>query len=403
MKRFTLSCDVNRRPVPPSRVRRGRNPFHRTASTSSGSPGETFQEGGKVLGHGNWSEEAMAAASIKEVARQAGVSLGTVSNVLNRPDMVSPATRRRVLDAIAALGYVRNDSARQLRAGRSRIVAIVVLDVSNPFFTDVARGAETVVEAADGMLIVCNSGEDAAQEQRHLDLLEEQRVQGLLVTPVTDGPHPRLDRFIERGIPVVLVDRGAGHPSRCSVTVDDVRGGRLAVDHLLDKGHRHIAYVGGPFSIRQVAERHQGAIAALDERGVDAELTVAGTNSLSVAEGRRAAGELAALPAAGRPTAIFCANDMLALGALQEIIARGLRVPQDVAIVGYDDIEFAAAAAVPLSSVRQPREQLGRSAAQLLLEEAGDGEHHQHRHVVFQPELVVRQSSDHARRPARRG
>ena len=333
------------------------------------------------------------AASIKEVARQAGVSLGTVSNVLNRPDTVSPATRQRVLDAIDALGYVRNDSARQLRAGRSRTVAIVVLDVSNPFFTDVVRGAETVVERSGGMLIVCNSGEDPSREHRHLDMLEEQRVQGLLVTPLADGPHPRLDRFVQRGIPVVLVDRVTGNPGRCSVSVDDVRGGRLAAEHLLGRGHRHLAYIGGPFSIRQVTERHEGATAAL--AGTGAALTVVRTRSLSVAEGRRGAAELAALPASRRPTAIFCANDLLALGALQEVVSCGLRVPEEVAIIGYDDIEFAAAAAVPLSSVRQPREQLGRAAAELLLEESGDAPGHEHRHVVFQPDLVTRQSTDH--------
>src|SRR5690349_17074516 len=126
----------------------------------------------------------MPTTSIKEVAQRAGVSLGTVSNVLNRPDAVSEATRRRVLDAIEALGYVRNDSARQLRAGHSRTVAIVVLDIANPFFADVVQGAEQVLEQAGAMLIVCNSGQDAAREGRHLDVLEEQRVQGILFTPV---------------------------------------------------------------------------------------------------------------------------------------------------------------------------------------------------------------------------
>jgi len=341
------------------------------------------------------------AASVKEVARHAGVSLGTVSNVLNRPEMVSPATRQRVFDAIAELGYVRNDSARQLRAGRSRTVAIVVLDVSNPFFTDVVRGAEAVIEEAGGMLVVCNSGEDVARERRHLALLEEQRVQGILITPVGDGRMTGLDRLVERGIAVVLVDRSAGRASRCSVAVDDVLGGHLAMEHLLDLGHRRIAYVGGPFSIRQVAERHDGASAALADHGLDAELRVAATPNLTVAAGRQAADELAGLPAAQRPTAIFCANDLLALGVLQELTSRGLRVPQDITLVGYDDIYFAAAAAVPLSSVRQPREQLGRTAAQLLLDEVRDGERHEHRHVVFQPELVVRQSSGRPRRRSR--
>jgi DNA-binding LacI/PurR family transcriptional regulator len=340
----------------------------------------------------------MATTSIKEVARQAGVSIGTVSNVLNRPELVAPATRQRVLDAISQLGYVRNDPARQLRAGRSRTIAIVVLDVTNPFFTDVVRGAEATAEESQAVLVVCNSGEDPARERRHLELLEEQRVQGVLITPVDDGPHSRLEQLIARGTPVVLVDRESRHHDRCSVAVDDVLGGRLAGAHLVGQGHTRVAYVGGPFGIRQVVDRHAGAAAALAD---DAELQVVATPSLTVAAGRHAAAQLADLAAAERPTAVFCANDLLALGVLQEMTQRGLRVPQDVAIVGYDDIEYAAAAAVPLSSVRQPREQLGRTAIELLLEEVHDGVGHQHRHVVFKPELVIRSSS--AARAGRRG
>jgi LacI family transcriptional regulator len=293
------------------------------------------------------------------------------------------------MNAIDTLGYVRNDSARQLRAGRSRTIALVVLDVANPFFTDVARGAEAVAEASGAMVIVCNSGEDVARERRHLDQLEEQRVLGVLITPVDNGPDSRTERLIDRGVPVVLVDRGSGHPNRCSVAVDDVLGGRLAGTHLLDQGHRRVAFVGGPFATGQVADRHAGLAAALDGH---AAIEVVETANLTVAAGRQAAGELATLSADRRPTAMFCANDLVALGVLQELTRRGLRVPDDVAIVGYDDIEFAAAAATPLSSVRQPREQLGRTAADLLLEELADPGH-RHRHVLFQPELVVRRSS----------
>jgi LacI family transcriptional regulator len=334
----------------------------------------------------------MATTSIKEVARHAGVSLGTVSNVLNHPDLVAAATRQRVLDAIAALGYVRNDSARQLRAGRSRHIAVVVLDVANPFFTDVVRGAEAALEDSGVVVMVCNSAEDAGRERRHLDLLEEQRIRGVLITPVDDSQGSRLEKLISRGTPVVLVDRGSGRHNRCSVAVDDVLGGRLAGEHLLATGHTRIAFVGGPLSIPQVADRHAGIVAALDNAACH--LTVITTPNLTVAAGRAAGGELADLPAGTRPTAVFCANDLLALGLLQGLTQRGMRVPDDVAIVGYDDIEFAAAAAVPLSSVRQPREQLGRTAAQLLLEEIEADGAHEHRHVVFQPDLVVRASSD---------
>jgi DNA-binding LacI/PurR family transcriptional regulator len=336
----------------------------------------------------------MGTTSVKDVARHAGVSLGTVSNVLNRPEIVAPATRQRVLDAIAELGFVRNESARALRAGRSRTIGLVVLDVANPFFTDIARGAEAVADEHGAVVTLCNSGENVARERRYLDHLEELRVQGLLITPVGTRT-PRLDRLIAKGMPVVLVDRGAGR-TRCSVAVDDVLGGQLAVTHLVEQGHRRIAFVGGPRSIRQVADRHQGAAAAAAGRGVSIDLYEMPT--LTVASGRQAAGQLADLPASRRPTAVFCANDLLALGVLQELTRRGLRVPDDVAIVGYDDIEYAGAAAVPLSSVRQPREQLGRAAAELLFEEINDGEGHRHRHIRFKPELVVRESSAIKRR-----
>jgi DNA-binding LacI/PurR family transcriptional regulator len=343
---------------------------------------------------------AMQTTSIKEVARQAGVSLGTVSNVLNRPEMVAEHTRQRVLDTIRALGYVRNDSARQLRAGRSRNVAIVVLDVANPFCTDVVRGAEDAIEAAGSLAVVCNSGEDAARERRHLDLLEQQRVQGVLITPVDGGRDAELARLIGRGIPVVLVDRGSGRRDRCSVAVDDVLGGRIAGDHLRERGHVTVAFAGGPMSIPQVSDRHKGFTAALRGR---AEVRTVVTPTLTVAAGRLAGAEIADLDPGERPTAIFCANDLLALGVLQEMTQRRIRVPRDVAILGYDDIDFAAAAAVPLSSVRQPREQLGRAAAQLLLEEANQPDRHEHRHVLFQPELVVRESTaTHRVRSARR-
>lgn len=330
------------------------------------------------------------ATSIKEVAHKAGVSIGTVSHVLNHPDTVAPATRRRVQKAIKELGYVRNDSARQLRAGRSQTMAMVALDLANPFFTDVMRGAEIAAEAGGVNVMVFNSGEDAARERRHLDLAGEQRVLGLLITPVDDTHDDRLDQLVEQGIPVVLVDRGSGSLHRCSVAVDDVLGGQQVGTHLREGGHRRIAFVGGPFTIRQVADRHSGLVSAPAEEEV---VTVVPTSNLTVAAGRGAGQQIADMPPGLRPTAVFCANDLLAFGVLQEMTMRGLRVPEDVAIVGYDDIDFAAAAAVPLSSVRQPREQLGRAATELLLEEVNDPEKHEHRHVVFRPELVVRASS----------
>ena len=332
------------------------------------------------------------AAGIKDVAAAASVSLGTVSNVLNRPHLVSPPTRARVERAMAELGFVRNESARALRAGSSRILAYVMLDPSNPFFTDVATGIEQVAATADLSVFLCNSGEDADREARYLDLLLEQRVQGVLITPV-DAANERLRTLPALGTPVVLVDRVAGAGEGCSVSVDDVLGGELAVTHLLERGHERIAFVGGPDTLGQVRDRNAGALRALDRAGLPPDrLTVLATGALTVAEGRGAAERLIGLPAGRRPTAVFCANDLVALGLLQVCVRLGVTVPGDCAIVGYDDIDFAAAAAVPLTSVRQPRRLLGRTAAELLLEEAINPAH-EHRAVRFTPELVARAST----------
>nr|WP_272954632.1 substrate-binding domain-containing protein [Kribbella sandramycini] len=270
-----------------------------------------------------------------------------------------------------------------------------MLDAGNPFFTDVAKGVEEAARAAGLSVFLCNSNEDASREADYLDLLEQQRVQGVLITPI-DQHSSRLRNLPARGTPVVVVDRAIDDDQHCSVAVNDVLGGELAIAHLLELGHERIAYVGGPETIGQVTDRRAGGWAALRKAGRPAsDLIEINTGALTVAEGRGAGQRLAGLPAARRPTAAFCANDLLALGLLQQCVTLGIRVSEDLAIVGYDDIEFAAAAAVPLTSVRQPRQLLGRTAAELLLDESANPDH-EHQRVIFTPELVVRTSTSGA-------
>jgi LacI family transcriptional regulator len=179
------------------------------------------------------------------------------------------------------------------------------------------------------------------------------------------------------------------------VSVDDVEGGRLAAQHLIDQGHTHIALVGGPGDLQQVRDRRMGAEIARSGSGSVQLLTIS-TPTLDTESGVAAALELVTLPPAERPTAVFAANDLLAIGALQAFVTQGLRVPEDVAIIGYDDVSFAASAAVPLSSIRQPRKTLGRRAAELLfaeIEASNNGGQHEHQAVRFTPELIVRRSS----------
>src|SRR5690349_12263838 len=193
------------------------------------------------------------AASVKDVALAAGVSLGTVSNVLNRPAKVKAATRDRVERAMRDLGFVRNESARLLKAGRSNTAGYIMLDASNPFFADVAAGMETAAESAGVSLFLCNSDQRLEREHSYLSRLEEGRVLGILITPV-DPWSPVLDQTRDRGTPLVIVDRTRGDGDWCTVAVDDELGGREAMNHLLDLGHERIGFVGGPPRLGQVRD-----------------------------------------------------------------------------------------------------------------------------------------------------
>ena len=331
-----------------------------------------------------------AGAKLKDVAALAGVSVGTVSNVLNRPEQVSPDKKSRVLAAINQLGFVRNESARSLRSGSTRSLGMLVLDVRNPFFTDVALGAENVAEDHKHSLILANSAENTGREQAYLDLFEQQRVQGILITPFGNVLE-RLETMRSRGIPSVLVDRLARTDQFCSVSVDDVAGGATALSHLLSVGSVRPAFVGGPFTLQQVADRHRGAADAAERAGIPLQLFE--TPDLKFERGRHVGDLIAEIEPAQRPDAVFAANDQLALGLLQSFAANGLRVPEDIAIVGFDDIDFASQSSIPLTSVSQPRQLIGERAAELLFDEIDDEPGHVHSQVVFTPELVARQST----------
>ncbi|SEB45532.1 transcriptional regulator, LacI family [Paramicrobacterium humi] len=332
------------------------------------------------------------AVSVRDVAARAGVSVGTVSNVLNRPDRVAASTVERVVAAIEELGFVRNDAARQLRAGHSRSIGLAVLDIGNPFFTDMARGAEDRARESGLSVLLANSDQDEQRETAHLDLFAEQRVFGILITPVGNTPR-RLESLRAHGTPTVLVDQRADSDKFSSVAVDDVAGGYLAVRHLLDLGRRRIAFVGGPTRLRQVAERLEGARAAVAETA-GATLEVLAREAPTVLQGRAAGEEIRERPASRRPDAVFAANDLLAMGVLQAFSMLGsVRVPDDIALIGYDDIDFAQSSVVPMSSIRQPSHAIGHTAVDLLIRENADGESFAPEQIVFQPELIVRDST----------
>ncbi|MCA5892256.1 LacI family transcriptional regulator [Isoptericola sp. NEAU-Y5] len=326
-------------------------------------------------------------ASISDVARLARVSVGTVSNVLNRPDRVSPATRERVVAAIDELEFVPNGSARQLRAGTITTAGAIVLDVANPFFTDVARGIEDRLDEAGYTLMLASSDEEPEREARYLRLFEEHGVQGVMVVPATDELD-HLESLRARGLRVVLLDRPSPSDTLSSVAVDDRAGAAAATQHLVGLGHERLAFLNGPHSIRQCADRSDGIRSALAAADMDPDEALVEVTIRSLNADGGQAGTQRVLALEDRPTAMVCVNDLTALGALRSLRIAGVPVPSGMAVVGYDDVAFAGELATPLTSVRQPTHQLGYRAADLLLD-ADDTV----AHVTFQPELVVREST----------
>ncbi|BDZ64438.1 LacI family DNA-binding transcriptional regulator [Agromyces mangrovi Wang et al. 2018] len=331
-----------------------------------------------------------AKIGIREVAAHAGVSLGTVSNVLNGLPSVTPRNADKVRRAMDELGFVPNANARQLRASKTNSIGMVVLNIANPFFAEVAHDAQGVAESHGTDIVIASSDQEQSREDRYLGMFEESRVRGLIVAPV-NGVTQRMQQVAARGTPIVLLDEHVDAARFCSVSLDGTVGGYTAARHLIDLGRRRLGFVGGP--LLQVADRVSGVGKAIAE-SPGAILAMFETPDLTVEQGRAAAHRIAALPERDRPDGVFAGNDLVALGLLQGLAEQGISVPDDIALVGYDDIDYARTAAIPLTSIAQPHSRIAEEAIRLLLEEESDsGGAHQHQEVRLTPELVVRAST----------
>ena len=329
---------------------------------------------------------------IRAVARVAGVSIGTVSNVLNRPERVAPETLRRVHAAMRSTGFVANRGAASLRKGRNTTIGLIVPDIKNLLFAEVAHGA---MEMADrhGYVIMLATSQGAAERQlRYVETIEGQRVAGLLMTPVGSAA-PVVKHARERGIPVVVIDDGTPR-NTCSVAVDDEFGAQLALGHLFAGTDRRVAVVNGPQRIGQFARRRRGAHAAAASAG--RELVEEFVPDVTVFDGAAAAERLLA---AHGPIDVFCTSDLLAIGVALSFRSAGLQLGRDVQLIGYDDIDLVAESHLSLSTVRRPKAELGSAAVELVLREVGPHADHHHENRVLTPSLVLRGST----RPARSG
>jgi len=323
------------------------------------------------------------------VAKEANVSIATVSNTLNRPDVVSAATRARVLAVIAKMDFVPNTAAASLRRGSNRLLGLVVPDISNPFYSEIARGVTAAADRHRYGVILCNSQDDPARELDQLEMLAEHRAAGALVVPLT-ADRRRLSRLRSLGTHLVLIDRESS--DGCSTSIDDVLGGRLAAQHLIDTRDANFVLVNGSPSIPQCADRREGARAALSASGYDPDSLVEyEVNDMTTDAGVEIAEQLLKKEL---PSGIFCTNDLLAIGVMRALASHGVAVPDKVAIVGYGDLAPAADAPIPLTTVDQPKFALGNAAVEMMLSELNEkDEAHRHSGTVFRPTLVVRKSA----------
>jgi len=329
-------------------------------------------------------------ATLKDVAREADVSVSTVSRVFNNPEKVRPDTREAVQKAAEALGYQPSRVARRLRLkeGKANLIGLVIPDIQNPFFADVTRGVEDVARDNDYALILSNSDEDPEQQRRAVDTLKTESVDGVIVPPVSTED-PEVTRLLEENIAVVCVDRRLESARVDTILSDNRKGAYEAVTHLIELGHERIGFIGGVPRISTSTERREGYEQALRDHDlpVDPELIKEGDSRRE--RGTYLTNDLLDLD--NPPTALFTGNNLTTLGALSAINVRGLDVPGDVALVGYDDIPWPMALNPPPTVVDQPGYEMGQRAAQILLERLAHPDRAATT-VTLQPKLVVRTS-----------
>ncbi len=331
-----------------------------------------------------------ANVTIKDVASLAGVSPMTVSRVINGSDRVSTETQRRVQDAIEQLGYIPSRLARGLSARKTGTLAVIVPDVANPFFTLIVRAAEDVARRSTYRVILCDTRADLAVERDVIEELIAHRVEGIAIAPVSDRSKPQLERLTRFGVPFVLIDRTVAGMDCDAVVGDSVGGAEQLVEHLIGLGHRRIGMIVEHDEVSSARERRRGYETALRAAGLGVDPELVERHAPDPDGGF--AGMTGLLSLEEPPSAVFAVNNLVALGAIEAVRGAGLEVPDDVALVCFDDIEYASRLYPFLTALEQPAETFGTLGTQLLLERIQGRGPARNRVVVLPGRLTVRQS-----------
>lgn len=326
-------------------------------------------------------------ATIKDIARIAGVAPSVVSRALNNKYGVKESTRQRIVAIAKELGYYPNSAARSLVTRRTETIGVVMADISEPYYSQTIKGMEYVATQTGYTLLFSNSYENVEQGRVLHKMIAAERVDGLVIMGSNIQEKSFISMLLERDIPFVLVERNFSDPRVNCIWVDNVKGGYLATRFLIEKGHKRIAHIAGNLYFQVALDRIEGYKRALEEAGIGFSEELIAVGNFLTEGGYKAMKELLPLGC----TAVFAANDAMAYGALQAIAEAGLSVPQDIAIIGFDDLEFSGLTNPPLTTIRQPRYEMGRRSMEILTgilrnRQPGGVK------VCFQPELVVRRS-----------
>jgi LacI family transcriptional regulator len=324
--------------------------------------------------------------SLRDVAKEANVSLGTVSNVLNRPSQVSEEMRYKVRKAIDMLGFIPNSGNRST-VKEQKIIGLILPLSNNPFYEELAQGIEDGVAKSGLRVLIGYSREDEAIEMHLLSAMVDAGFMGIILTPV-GARNQVFEKFIENNVRVGFISQTDDHVEQCSVSIDQVRGGYIGIEYLAGLGHKKILWVSGPGHHHQSNQRFVGITQAAKEFGV--QVTTITSPSLDFLSGEQIAPEILAM--GSLPDAIFCANDATALGVMNYLYKVGKSVPGDVSVLGFDNVSYAESALVPLTTVSQTPYQLGFTMGAQMITEIEAQADHVHQHVIFQPQIVERAS-----------
>lgn len=312
--------------------------------------------------------------NLKTVAKMANVSIATVSRAINYPDKVDPSTLSRINKIIKEINYRPNRVAQRLRikGGHRKIFGLLVPDIQNPFYVDVIRGVEDYAYSRNYALLMCNFAQSKDKETMYLNIMKSESVDGMIVAPYDEFDKEVID-LLQKGFPIVCVDRGLGDYQDVDIIlVDNEKGAYEAVSLMIKKGHKRIAYIGGLPSIPTSQQRKDGYVKALQKNNITIDDSLIKFGDSKHESGKEIARKLLSLK--NPPTAIFTGNNLITLGALESIHASGKKIPQDVAIIGFDDMPWSISLNPPLTAVRQPGYEIGKRAADMLYQRILDPE-----------------------------